>query len=51
MQAQGVNAKAVGASDPTNPIRKKVEALVSQKLHTDQVQSFNIYMYGIIIVC
>ncbi|VDN24630.1 unnamed protein product [Gongylonema pulchrum] len=36
MQKQGASVKSAGSSDPSNPIRKKVEALVSQKLHTDQ---------------
>uniref|UniRef100_A0A158Q7F7 Conserved oligomeric Golgi complex subunit 6 n=1 Tax=Elaeophora elaphi TaxID=1147741 RepID=A0A158Q7F7_9BILA len=35
MSAQGVNI-STGSSDSSNPIRKKVESLVSQKLHADQ---------------
>ncbi|CAG9531973.1 unnamed protein product [Cercopithifilaria johnstoni] len=36
MSTHGVNIKPISSSDSSNPIRKKVESLVSQKLHTDQ---------------
>ncbi|EJD74707.1 hypothetical protein LOAG_18017 [Loa loa] len=36
MSTHGGSIKPTSNSDPSNPIRKKVESLVSQKLHTDQ---------------
>ncbi|OZC08102.1 hypothetical protein X798_04893 [Onchocerca flexuosa] len=36
MSAGGVNVKPNNSNDSSNPIKKKVESLVSQKLHIDQ---------------
>uniref|UniRef100_A0A915PP02 Conserved oligomeric Golgi complex subunit 6 n=1 Tax=Setaria digitata TaxID=48799 RepID=A0A915PP02_9BILA len=36
MSVHGINAKRTSSSDSSNPIKKKIESLVSQKLHTDQ---------------
>ncbi|VBB27848.1 unnamed protein product [Acanthocheilonema viteae] len=36
MSSHGVNIKSSNSSDSSNPMKKKVELLVSQKLHTDQ---------------